>query len=387
MKSLEIDIAIVGAGIAGLWLLNRLSQAGYSCLLLEKNSIGCGQTLHSQGIIHGGTKYALKGKLTKAASEVAQMTQVWSDCLKGNGEIDLSSAEILSQHHYLWTRAHFGAGLKSFVSSQVLASQSDVIKPKDYPEAFKNKAFHGSLCRLQETVWNVPDLVRVLAQPYLDRIIKTDDETAYEFEGDRLSKIRFSTGVEILPEHTIFTAAKGNEALLQNIPNPPQMQLRPLHEVYLKQDQLPKVYAHCVDKGTKPRVTITTHQAQDGQMVWYLGGDVAETGVNRTKEAQIEYAQKELADIVPWVDISNAQWNAFLIDRAEGAMPGGKRPDSPVVHHRENFSVVWPTKLTLAPMVAHGFLKHLTALAPQRVMPDLSVFTKAPMGKVIWDHT
>ena len=33
--TVKLDIAITGGGIAGLWLLNRLRQAGYKCAKLQ----------------------------------------------------------------------------------------------------------------------------------------------------------------------------------------------------------------------------------------------------------------------------------------------------------------------------------------------------------------
>ena len=68
---LETDICILGGGIAGLWLNARLRAEGYSTLLIERQALGGGQSSKSQGIIHGGTKYALQGKLTGAAEAIA----------------------------------------------------------------------------------------------------------------------------------------------------------------------------------------------------------------------------------------------------------------------------------------------------------------------------
>ena len=59
VKTLNADVVIIGAGIAGLWLHRRLNQLGYHALLLEKNQIGNAQTLAAQGIIHGGKNISM----------------------------------------------------------------------------------------------------------------------------------------------------------------------------------------------------------------------------------------------------------------------------------------------------------------------------------------
>ena len=95
------DVAIIGGGIAGLWLNARLRKLGYSTLLLEQQQLGGGQSLCSQGIIHGGTKYALQGALTGSSEAIADMPGRWQAALDGNGERDLSSVQLLSAAHYL----------------------------------------------------------------------------------------------------------------------------------------------------------------------------------------------------------------------------------------------------------------------------------------------
>ena len=64
------DIVILGGGIAGLWLLNRLRTAGYSTVLFERGALGQGQSIASQGMIHGGMKYALGGALTRRPASI-----------------------------------------------------------------------------------------------------------------------------------------------------------------------------------------------------------------------------------------------------------------------------------------------------------------------------
>ena len=113
-KTLNTDIVIIGGGIAGLWLLNRLRQKNYSVILLESEALGAGQTGLSQGIIHGGMKYALQGKITSATEAIADMPTVWKQCLAGTGEIDLTKVPILSKQQYLWSHGTLTGMLAGF---------------------------------------------------------------------------------------------------------------------------------------------------------------------------------------------------------------------------------------------------------------------------------
>jgi len=116
-QSLSTDILIVGGGIAGLWLNARLRGLGYSTLLVENASLGGGQSLKSQGIIHGGAKYALHGALTGASEAIADMPRRWRDALAGQGELDLSGVRLLSEAHYLWSPGSLAGNLTSFFAS------------------------------------------------------------------------------------------------------------------------------------------------------------------------------------------------------------------------------------------------------------------------------
>ena len=42
---IRVDVAIVGGGISGLWLLNLLRSRGYRALLIERRAFGDGQTI------------------------------------------------------------------------------------------------------------------------------------------------------------------------------------------------------------------------------------------------------------------------------------------------------------------------------------------------------
>ena len=130
--------------------------------------------------------------------------------------------------------------------------------------------------------------------------------------------------------------------------------------VLAKGPALKPLYAHCLGGGPKPRVTVTTHPAADGQWVWYLGGDLAEAeGVARDEAEQIKAAQKEMADLLPWVDQAATQWATLRVDRAEPAQSGLVRPDNAFLAEQERLLVGWPTKLALAPDFADRVLAAL----------------------------
>ena len=69
-RHVQVDVAIFGGGVAGLWTLSLLRNQGYNAVLFENNTLGGGQTRYAQGIIHGGTKYALTGKLTASSEAI-----------------------------------------------------------------------------------------------------------------------------------------------------------------------------------------------------------------------------------------------------------------------------------------------------------------------------
>ena len=115
----DVDAIIVGGGIAGLWTLARLRAEGYNAILLEDEALGAGQTRYAQGIIHGGTKYALTGKLTASSEAVANMPSIWRACHAGKGEVDLRSAQMISDAHYLWSTTNLASKITGFFASQV----------------------------------------------------------------------------------------------------------------------------------------------------------------------------------------------------------------------------------------------------------------------------
>ncbi|MCQ4304138.1 FAD-dependent oxidoreductase [Stutzerimonas frequens] len=348
-ESLSTDVLIVGGGVAGLWLNARLRRLGFATLLADKGALGGGQSVKSQGIIHGGTKYALSGALTGASEAIADMPRRWREALEGKGELDLSGVRLLSDAHYLWSPGTLAGNLTSFFASKAVRSRVGQVKGDELPPALQHPRFKGKVYRLSELVLDVPSLIARLAELAGDSLLACQQIEPL-LDDNELVGLRVD-GREIRAQRIVFSAGGGTAELLASLGlQQPAMQRRPLHMVIVKAPTLKPLYAHCLGGGTKPRITVTSHPTADGEWVWYLGGDLAEAdGVARDEAAQIAVAKKELAELVPWIDLSSAQWATLRIDRAEPAQSALARPDNAFLAEQGRLLVGWPTKLALSP--------------------------------------
>jgi len=350
----ELDVAIVGGGVAGLWLLNVLVARGHSTALFEAGALGGGQTLASQGIIHGGVKYALGGVLTSASTALAPMPDRWRACLAGRGEIDLSSVVVASDRCYLWSNASALGAVGTWLSSRFLRGRVEALEHHDYPDAFRSctrgRTFAGRVYALHEPVVDVASLVAALARPHRERIAQLAvTASALRFEDGALTSIA-TDALEIRARHFVLAAGVGNEALLRDVAGAPPMQRRPLQQVVVRHPNLPSLYGHCIGDlaHPEPRLTITTHDSARGRC-WYFGGRLATGGAERDAHAQVAAARRELVETVPWLDLSAAELTTRKIDRAEPATVDRSRPDAAFARRIGNVVVAWPTKLSLAP--------------------------------------
>jgi len=394
-KVAAADVVIFGGGIAGLWLLNRLRQTGFSALLFESGALGGGQTHKAQGIIHGGMKYALQGIMTKESTVMADMPGLWRDCLAGKGEIDLSGVPVLSPQHYLWAPHKFTSRLTGFLAGATLTSKVEPLPKDQYPAVFQNPAFKGEVFSLDEVVIDVPALVRELVKSNQDAIFKIeplcDQELKFDEQGQLQSATVYMSGksIEVSAQQFIFAAGAGNEVIIKKLKNKEvAMQRRPLHMVLVKTPFNYPLYAHCLGLGSRPRLTITTHHAQDGSTIWYLGGLLSEDGVGRDSETQINAARKELSDLFPWLDFSAAEYATFTVDRAEPKQKSGMKPETSYSKVVGNMTIAWPTKLALAPKLAEEIMQHLQnmQMTPQLFdTRELRAWPMPPLARPVWE--
>src|SRR3990167_5642497 len=256
------------------------------------------------------------------------MPRRWREALAGDGELDLTGVRLLSEAHYLWSPGTLAGNLTSFFASKAVRGRVDQVKGDQLPPALQDKRFKGKVYRLAELVIDVPSLIQRLADLAGDGLL-AGQKIEPLLEAGVLVGLKVD-GREIRAQRIVLSAGAGTATLLDALGlSQPAMQRRPLHMIIAKGQSLKPLYANCLGGGTKPRLTVTTHPAADGQWVWYMGGDIAEAdGVARDEAEQIKAAQKEMADLLPWVDQAATQWATLRVDRAEPAQSGLARPDN-----------------------------------------------------------
>ena len=209
---LSTDVLIVGGGVAGLWLNARLRREGFSTLLIERGTLGGEQSVKSQGIIHGGAKYALHGALTGASEAIADMPRRWREALDGQGELDLAGVRLLSEAHYLWSPGTLAGNLTSFFASKAVRGRVDQVKGEQLPPALQHPKFKGKVYRLAELVLDVPSLIARLAE-LAEGSLLAAGEIAPLREGGELVGLNVD-GRAIRAQRIVLTAGSGNAGLL-----------------------------------------------------------------------------------------------------------------------------------------------------------------------------
>jgi glycine/D-amino acid oxidase-like deaminating enzyme len=337
------DIIVCGGGIAGLWLGNILMRAGYNVILIEKDRLGAGQTLASQGMIHGGQKYVLTGALSTHAAAISGMPERWQACLDGRGELDLTAVEILSATQVMWPAGSMLSSAAVFAAAKLVNAKTTQLEREDVPVALRQTG--GPVYSLPEKVLDMGSLVHVLARNLAGRVLR-GEITAVQPDGS----ISVS-GQNLRAQRVIFTAGAGNELafkLLQEKGS--RTQRRPLRQIMVR--PLPEaLFGHGIVGSPHPRITVTSHRC-DGGYVWYLGGAMAEKGAFMDEAAALRFARAELQAIFPAFNWRLKEWASWHGDRAEPLDAAGELPAGPTVHECGRVLLAWPVKLTFAPALA-----------------------------------
>ena len=99
----------------------------------------------------------------------------------------------------------------------------------------------------------------------------------------------------------------------------------------------------------------------DGQVVWQVGGQIAEDGVAMSRDQLLARARDELRAVLPGMSWEGVELATYRVDRAEAATPDRSRPAGVVCTAEGAVITGWPTKLVAAPQLAQEIAAIVTA--------------------------
>ena len=281
----RIDATIIGGGIAGCWLFNLLTAQGYRVILCEADTLGCDQTLASQGMIHGGMKYALDGQLNSAAQAIASMPARWRACLgqldrahesptskmqntsQDEGRnVDLSGLDVLAEQYFMFANRSTMGKLTTFFASRTLRGRIEKMSA-ELPAVFND--FDGIVYGLNDFVIDTSKL--------LQRLVAIAPQNVYQLKADASNIKVLQDGFKIQlddqqihSKYLINCSGNGSAPLISalGLAHQPvlKVQQRPLKQVVVKAKHNHQMFAHCLTgiASNEPRLTITSHLHREG---------------------------------------------------------------------------------------------------------------------------
>lgn len=346
----RLDVLIIGGGVAGLWLLDDLRRAGYHALLVEKTALGSGQTVASQGILHGGLKHALTGRLGTHVDALKEMPARWRTCLAGLRLPDLSGVRRRANFCHCW-RTDSIRGWFGMMGARIGLRLS--LEP--IPDAYRPTplaACPGTVYRLEEQVVDPRSLITVLASKHRERIlhgtVRAIHRSSAFIDTVTIHDPDNTTTLTLHPQTLILAAGEGNAALREMcLMKPGSMQRLPLRFLAVS-GNLPDLNGFCMN-GTKAKAIVTTHRVADDHAVWQVA---SETVGDCEPDAFEPRVLTQLGEALPGFSWPEVRVQMITAVRAEAAMPDGSRASDVQILRDENVITAWPTKLVLTPRLA-----------------------------------
>ncbi len=359
VAKIKSDIVIIGSGVSGLWTHMHLSNQGYEVLSIDQSEVGGTQTMASQGMIHGGQRYTLLGQETDHSRRISEMPPRWERYLSAQEPpFNLEKVHILSDHQYMWTPGSLLSKVTGFLASKVMNSSVKKLSKTSWPKVFQEQEkFSGNVYRMSEKVLDSESLARELKNNSKGSF-KRASLVSVDMDNGRVKSINVDIGndveCEIEASAYIFTAGTGNEIACQAMFKDVQKtQRRPLRQLLVKGPS-EHFYGHCIGTDDRPRATISSYNSTDDggkTKVWYIGGKVAEDVLNMSEGEAFCYAARELSQLFPQYSFNEFEWALFDVDRAEPKASSGFFHSSPELIGCDNAAIMWPMKLTYAPVV------------------------------------
>jgi glycine/D-amino acid oxidase-like deaminating enzyme len=390
-RTIELDLLVVGGGIQGLTLLHHYTaeQRG-SAVLVSRDELGKGETLHSHGYLHRG--YFLPPDKALLIDDFVESFDWWDCWMRRHGieyEDDASILFDLPEEQYEATTGIWAeAGLRF-----------EPVAP--LPEALQGGSYarpdHGRrLVRIHDRLIPAWRIVETMSEPLQSSLLQGEvTEISWDPGANRIVDCVVSTPEETIrfrPGCLVLATGRDTQRLLKKITGPDGA--RPLREELQSLNRIRDVPMILIKGTSLPAlsgwffpgcpITMMSHPMENGERMWVvtlLEGHrtVREDFEDRAgvvDEPTIRRTLKTLEDMIPELKSRSAelQLSSYVgskIDHPEGISTwligdGGI----------ENLRFVWPVLWGLA----HSASRELIRGMPEPAFPRGTAESRLPTG-------
>lgn len=385
-STVHVDVLFVGGGIAGLWLLNCVRQAGYSALLVESERIGAGQSGASQGFVVHRPRTGATVPTDKEAAELASVVGRWRELLAGRAVPDLSGVRVLSEHPLRWTlpeqpgRSLLDRLLRRSPPLPDAAAETGF----DIPGVLRHPMRRGSLSTQEGFIVDNRSLLGALLDPVRDALVHTQGAAVMARDGGFNLRIEEREPVVVRARRTVYTTGVG-----ANLLGSVSLQVWHQQMVMIRGEGLADdLYINAVNEAGRRLFNISSHRDLTGRPVWYYGGAMVESGEQVDAARQIRNCRRDLGAHFPWLALSGLEFAAHRVDRAAVRMRNGLAL-LPQLRVEDQRVVAWPTNLSTMPLLGDRMLAMLRREGIEPRPADLHLLADWPqpaLAPAPWDE-
>lgn len=347
----EVDVLIAGSGIAGVLIAARLSDAGFRCLLVDPLGIAAEQSGHSHGYLHQGYIYLrAEGEL---ATRLKKARENWNTYIQEAPSIfrqnDLSligfeNPNSASFAMRTWrnsdlpinplARQHWPLNLKS--------TNLSVIFQTDEPSYDFTKILSHILTQRPGIEYGIGKVTKLFIKNSICRKVQM------RINGTRRS---------VHGRHVVLASGIGNSAILQNtfghFTQAPT--IRTSFMLVIKGAELESL-SLIIPENPYYGLFMVSRTIED-EHVWLISNYLSFSGLVETSSVAAKYwvraTIRTIDSLFPHLKSLPLKWGFYSAPKAELRRDPSRLPDTNMIENFgiKNVSLVWPTKLTLGPLL------------------------------------
>ena len=350
-KNTGCDVLIAGGGVAGTLVASMLTRLGYQCILVEPRALAAEQSGHSHGYIHRGYIYlrAERGLVQQLRTAREQ----WEDYISGPGEVvAYSDFSFIGFDNPLI--AKYASQMWRVADLPVVS-----VKPSEWPSLMQAAPL-TSVYRTDEQAFDFPRVVaNVLVRAKNCRLVQ-GSVAKLQLEGRSCTGVQLLVGsekLEIEAKHVVLAAGIGTAAIIartlgrfRSVPSVRTSYMLVIRGRALRQLSLilPENQFYGLFMVSRPL---------GDETVWLVSNYLSYSGCSDEwgvpARTWVRATLRTLEGLFPVLRDPDLRWGIYAAPKAEFRADPEYMPEGGVIETLglTNVTAVWPTKLTLAPII------------------------------------